>query len=102
VVCGTDTLGVGINGPSAPWSHLAGPSTTGAACGTCVGREFHQIAGRAGRAGTTPVGEVIVLAPEHVIENRKQLERAGDDPKKLRNDRPQEGAGGRGQLDDKD
>ncbi|MCR6493986.1 DUF3516 domain-containing protein [Cellulomonas sp. P24] len=47
-------------------------------------REFHQIAGRAGRAGFDTVGDVIVLAPEHVIENRKLLQRAGDDPKKIK------------------
>ncbi len=47
-------------------------------------REFHQIAGRAGRAGYDTVGEVLVMAPEHVIENRKMLAKAGDDPKKLK------------------
>ena len=38
-------------------------------------REFHQIAGRAGRAGYDTVGEVVVMAPEHVIENRKRWPR---------------------------
>ena len=34
-------------------------------------REFHQIAGRAGRAGFDVAGYVVVQAPEHVIENEK-------------------------------
>src|SRR5690606_11635582 len=47
-------------------------------------REFHQIAGRAGRAGYDTDGYVVVQAPEHVIENEKALQKAGDDPKKKR------------------
>ena len=45
-------------------------------------REFHQIAGRAGRAGFDEVGWVVVQAPEHVIENHQMELRAGDEPKK--------------------
>jgi len=47
-------------------------------------REFHQIAGRAGRAGFDTIGTVIVQAPEHVIDNERMLAKAGDDPKKRR------------------
>jgi uncharacterized protein DUF3516 len=47
-------------------------------------REFHQIAGRAGRAGFDSDGYVVVQAPDHVVENAKALEKAGDDPKKKR------------------
>src|SRR5690606_26007976 len=47
-------------------------------------REFHQIAGRAGRAGFDAEGSVVVQAPEHVVENEKALAKAGDDPKKRR------------------
>src|SRR3546814_11515518 len=47
-------------------------------------REFHQIAGRAGRAGFDTAGTVVVLAPEHEIENTAAVAKAGDDPKKLR------------------
>jgi superfamily II RNA helicase len=47
-------------------------------------REFHQIAGRAGRAGFDAEGSVVVQAPEHVTENEKALAKAGDDPKKRR------------------
>src|SRR5699024_6029974 len=34
-------------------------------------REFHQIGGRAGRAGFDTMGRVVGLAPDHVIENAK-------------------------------
>ena len=47
-------------------------------------REFHQIAGRAGRAGFDTEGMVIAEAPEYEIENAKLIAKAGDDPKKLR------------------
>ena len=47
-------------------------------------REFHQIVGRAGRAGFDTEGMAIALAPEHEIENHKALLKAGDDPKKQR------------------
>ncbi|MBF6247776.1 DUF3516 domain-containing protein, partial [Nocardia elegans] len=47
-------------------------------------REFHQIAGRAGRAGFDTMGTVVVQAPEHEVENARLLAKAGDDPKKQR------------------
>ncbi|WP_258723807.1 DEAD/DEAH box helicase [Cellulomonas sp. NS3] len=84
VVCGTDTLGVGINVPIRTVVLTSLVKYDGVRMRHLSAREFHQIAGRAGRAGYDTVGEVIVLAPEHVIENRKLLERAGDDPKKLK------------------
>ncbi len=84
VVCGTDTLGVGINVPIRTVLLTSLVKYDGVRMRHLSAREFHQIAGRAGRAGFDTVGEVIVLAPEHVIENRKLLEKAGDDPKKLK------------------
>jgi superfamily II RNA helicase len=84
VVCGTDTLGVGINVPIRTVVLTSLVKYDGIRMRHLTAREFHQIAGRAGRAGYDTVGEVIVMAPDHVIENRKQLERAGDDPKKIR------------------
>src|SRR5690606_24736589 len=51
---------------------------------TLRAREFHQIAGRAGRAGFDTEGFVVAQAPEHVVENEKALAKAGDDPKKRR------------------
>ena len=83
VVCGTDTLGVGINVPIRTVVLTSLVKYDGVRMRHLSAREFHQIAGRAGRAGFDTVGEVIVLAPEHVIENRKLLEKAGDDPRKL-------------------
>ena len=84
VVCGTDTLGVGINVPIRTVLLTSLVKYDGVRMRHLSAREFHQIAGRAGRAGFDTVGEVIVLAPEHVIENRKLLARAGDDPKKIK------------------
>ena len=47
-------------------------------------REFHQIAGRAGRAGFDRAGSVAVQAPEYVIDNEQAIAKAGDDPRKRR------------------
>ena len=82
VVCGTDTLGVGINVPIRTVLLTSLVKFDGERMRHLTAREFHQIAGRAGRAGFDTVGEVLVMAPEHVIENRKALLKAGDDPKK--------------------
>jgi len=84
VVCGTDTLGVGINVPIRTVVLTSLVKYDGTRMRHLSAREFHQIAGRAGRAGFDTVGEVVVMAPEHVIENRKALEKAGDDPRKLK------------------
>lgn len=84
VVCGTDTLGVGINVPIRTVLLTSLVKYDGTRMRHLSAREFHQIAGRAGRAGFDTTGEVYVLAPEHVIENRKALQKAGDDPKKLK------------------
>jgi len=84
VVCGTDTLGVGINVPIRTVVMTSLVKYDGQRMRHLTAREFHQVAGRAGRAGFDTLGEVVVMAPEHVIENRKALLKAGDDPKKLR------------------
>jgi hypothetical protein len=83
-VCGTDTLGVGINVPIRTVLLTSLVKFDGERMRHLTAREFHQIAGRAGRAGYDTVGEVLVMAPDHVIENKKLLEKAGDDPKKLK------------------
>ncbi len=84
VIAGTDTLGVGINVPIRTVLMTGLVKFDGERMRHLTAREFHQIAGRAGRAGFDTLGEVLVMAPEHVIENRKALAKAGDDPKKLK------------------
>ncbi|HJQ45903.1 MAG TPA: DUF3516 domain-containing protein [Amycolatopsis sp.] len=84
VICGTDTLGVGINVPIRTVVFSALTKYDGVRQRHLKAREFHQIAGRAGRAGYDTDGYVVVEAPDHVIENAKALEKAGDDPKKKR------------------
>jgi superfamily II RNA helicase len=84
VVCGTDTLGVGINVPIRTVLFTGLVKYDGSRQRVLRAREFHQSAGRAGRAGFDTSGSVVVQAPEHVIENARNLAKAGDDPKKLR------------------
>jgi len=84
VVCGTDTLGVGINVPIRTVLFTALCKYDGSTVRLLKAREFHQIAGRAGRAGYDSAGTVVVQAPDHVIENIKALAKAGDDPKQRR------------------
>ena len=100
VVCGTDTLGVGINVPIRTVVFTSLSKYDGQRVRLLKAREFHQIAGRAGRAGYDTVGNVVVQAPEHVIDNEKALAKAGDDPKKRRKvvrKKPPEGTIGWGQ-----
>ncbi len=84
VICGTDTLGVGVNVPIRTVLFTALSKYDGSRVRVLRAREFHQIAGRAGRAGYDTAGLVVAQAPEHVIENEKALAKAGDDPKKRR------------------
>lgn len=82
VVCGTDTLGVGVNVPirSVVFTQLC--KYDGDKTRILSAREFHQIAGRAGRRGHDTRGTVVVQAPEHAIENVRLENKAGDDPVK--------------------
>jgi superfamily II RNA helicase len=84
VICGTDTLGVGINVPIRTVLLTALSKYDGVTTRLLQAREFHQIAGRAGRAGFDITGYVVVQAPEHVVENERALAKAGDDPRKRR------------------
>jgi superfamily II RNA helicase len=84
VICGTDTLGVGINVPIRTVLFTQLCKYDGTRSRLLTAREFHQIAGRAGRAGFDTVGYVLAQAPEHVIDNERALAKAGDDPRKRR------------------
>ncbi|MRX44438.1 DEAD/DEAH box helicase [Agromyces kandeliae] len=84
VICGTDTLGVGINVPIRSVLITALSKYDGQRMRQLSAREFHQVAGRAGRAGYDTAGTVVVLAPDHEIENETAIRKAGDDPKKLK------------------
>jgi superfamily II RNA helicase len=84
VVCGTDTLGVGINVPIRTVLFTGLAKFDGTRNRLLNAREFHQIAGRAGRAGFDTEGTVVVQAPEHVSLNAKALAKAGDDARKRR------------------
>ncbi len=78
VICGTDTLGVGVNVPirSVLFTRLCkfdGEKTT-----ILSVRDFKQIAGRAGRKGFDERGSVVCQAPEHVVLNRRAEAKAAD------------------------
>ncbi len=76
IICGTDTLGVGVNVPirSVLFTQLC--KYDGVEVRTLRNREFQQIAGRAGRKGFDDEGTVWVQAPEHVVENQRSEEKA--------------------------
>ena len=84
VICGTDTLGVGINVPIHTVVLTALSKFDGRRMRHLNAREFHQIVGRAGRAGFDTEGHVIAEATEYDIENARALRKAGGDPKKAR------------------
>ena len=69
VICGTDTLGVGINVPIRTVLFTKLCKFSGQKTGILSARDFHQIAGRAGRKGFDNVGWVVAQAPAHSIEN---------------------------------
>ncbi len=84
VVVGTDTLGVGVNLPlrTVVLSGLA--KYDGSVSRLLSAREFHQIAGRAGRAGYDSSGLVVLQAPEHVIDNEQAAKKVAGDPRRSR------------------
>ena len=84
VICGTDTLGVGINVPIHTVVLTALSKFDGRRMRHLNAREFHQIVGRAGRSGFDTEGRVIAEATEFDIENARALRKAGGDPKKAK------------------
>jgi superfamily II RNA helicase len=82
VICGTDTLGVGINVPIRTVLFTRLSKYGGEKVAVLSSRDFHQIAGRAGRKGYDNVGWVVAQAPEHVVENLKLDEKAKQTGKK--------------------
>ena len=76
VICGTDTLGVGINVPIRTVLLTALAKYDGRRSRILSAREFHQIAGRAGRAGFDTDGYVTVLAPPRAVEIAKAKAKA--------------------------
>ena len=85
VICGTDTLGVGVNIPIRTVLFTKLCKFDGEKVGVLSVREFQQIAGRAGRKGFDVAGSVVAQAPEHVIENIKIDRKKESDPKKHKN-----------------
>ncbi|KAB2666114.1 MAG: DUF3516 domain-containing protein, partial [Verrucomicrobia bacterium] len=83
VICGTDTLGVGINVPIRTVLFTRLCKFDGQKTAILAARDFHQIAGRAGRKGFDDVGYVVAQAPEHVVENLKLEGKAARDGKKI-------------------
>ncbi len=97
VICGTDTLGVGINVPIRTVLFTQLWKYDGKKAAVLSVRDFRQIAGRAGRRGFDDRGYVIAQAPEHVIENKRAEEKAAANPGRKRavvRQRPPEGAVG--------
>lgn len=90
IICGTDTLGVGINVPirTVLFSRLC--KFDGQKTAILSARDFHQIAGRAGRKGFDDRGWVVAQAPGHVVENLKLEEKASRDGKKVVKRKPPE------------
>ena len=84
VICGTDTLGVGVNVPIRTVLLTQLCKYDGQKTALLGAREFHQITGRAGRRGFDVAGSVVAQAPPHVIENRRMEERAAGDKAKMR------------------
>jgi superfamily II RNA helicase len=90
IICGTDTLGVGINVPirTVLFSRLC--KYDGEKTGILSARDFHQIGGRAGRKGFDERGWVVAQAPEHAVENLKLEQKAAREGKKVVKRKPPE------------
>ncbi len=90
VICGTDTLGVGVNVPIRTVLFTQLCKYSGDKTAILTARDFHQIAGRAGRKGFDNIGYVVAQAPEHVIENLKLEAKSRLTGKKFQKRKPPE------------
>ncbi len=90
VICGTDTLGVGVNVPIRTVLFTRLCKFDGQKVGILSARDFHQISGRAGRKGFDDRGWVVAQAPEHVVENLKLEEKSKRDGRKFQRRQPPE------------
>jgi superfamily II RNA helicase len=82
VICGTDTLGVGVNVPIRTVLFTQLFKYDGNSTRTLAVRDFQQIAGRAGRRGFDTSGTVVAQAPEHMIANIQLEKKAAASGKK--------------------
>ncbi|MBF0300211.1 MAG: DUF3516 domain-containing protein [Oligoflexia bacterium] len=93
IICGTDTLGVGINVPIKTVLFTKLCKYNGEKVVLLSARDFHQIAGRAGRKGFDDSGTVVVMAPSYIIENKMMEEKSklkGKNPAKIVKAKPPE------------
>ncbi len=91
IICGTDTLGVGVNVPIRTVLFTKLCKYDGEKVRILTARDFHQIAGRAGRRGFDTQGYVVALAPEHAVENlRLEAKSAAQGRKKFVRKKPPE------------
>ena len=90
IICGTDTLGVGINVPIRTVLFTRLCKFDGQKTGILGARDFHQIAGRAGRKGFDDRGWVVAQAPEHVVENLQLEQKQARGGKKFVKRKPPE------------
>lgn len=84
IIFGTDTLGVGVNVPLKTVLLTKLCKFDGNKSTLLSVRDFQQIAGRAGRKGFDQLGTIVAQAPEHIIENKRNEQKAAGDPKKLK------------------
>ena len=91
IISGTDTLGVGVNIPIRTVLFTQLCKYGGEKVGILSNRDFHQIAGRAGRKGFDDQGSVVVQAPEHVIENIRLTQKAASGKKVVKKQAPTKG-----------
>ena len=98
VICGTDTLGVGINVPIRTVLFTAARQIRRHEDRLLCVRDFHQIGGSRRAQRLRQMGNVIAQAPEHVIENHKAAGRPRRGPSRTRSPQDREEEAARGQV----